>query len=251
MATLILARHGRTTANATGVLAGRAKGVHLDEAGVDQARAAAERVAGLPLAAIVTSPLERCRETAREFHRAQQSPPPVTSERRLLECDYGSWTGRDLKTLAKEPLWPTVQAHPSAVTFPDGESMAQMMARSVAAARHWDAQVEAEHGPDAVWVAVTHGDVVKAVLADALGMHLDLFQRIAVDPASLSVVRYTPLRPFVLAVNSVAGDLSGLRPARKRSRRRLDSDATPGGGAGSVRPAGRSRSGRAAHGPTA
>ena len=116
--------------------------------------------------------------------------------------------------------------------------MAQMMARSVAAVREWDARVEAEHGPDAVWLAVTHGDIIKAVLADALGMHLDLFQRIAVDPASLSVVRYTPLRPFVLSVNSVAGDLSGLKPPkRKRSRHsRRESDATPGGGAGIVRP---------------
>jgi broad specificity phosphatase PhoE len=132
-----------------------------------------------------------------------------------------------------------VQAHPSAATFPDGESMAQMMARSVAAVRDWDARVESEQGADAVWVAVTHGDVIKSVLADALGMHLDLFQRIAVDPGSLSVVRYTPLRPFVLSMNSVAGDLSGLRPpARKGSRRRrLDSDAAVGGGAGSVRPA--------------
>ena len=166
----------------------------------------------------------------------QPNGTSVASEKRLLECDYGSWTGRELKTLAKEPLWATVQAHPSAAVFPEGESMAQMMARSVAAAREWDARVEAEHGPDAVWLAVTHGDVIKAVLADALGMHLDLFQRIAVDPASLSVVRYTPLRPFVLSVNSVAGDMSGLEPPRKRTRHgRHDSDAALGGGAGSVR----------------
>ena len=238
MATLILARHGRTTANANGVLAGRAKGIALDERGVDQARAAGERLAGLPLAAIVTSPLERCRDTAREVGRLQNGGAEISSERRLLECDYGSWTGKELKVLAKEPLWQTVQAHPSAAIFPDGESMAQMMARSVAAVREWDARIEAEHGPDAVWLAVTHGDVIKAVLADALGMHLDLFQRIAVDPASLSVVRYTPLRPFVLSVNSVAGDLSGLRPPKKRRSRRSrhDSDAAVGGGAGTVRP---------------
>ena len=240
MATLILARHGRTTANATGVLAGRSKGILLDERGVEEARAAGERLADLPLAAIVTSPLERCRDTAREMSRCQNGgsgTPKVTSERRLLECDYGSWTGKELKVLAKEPLWATVQAHPSAVTFPDGESMAQMMARSVAAVRDWDARVEAEHGPDAVWLAVTHGDVIKAVLADALGMHLDLFQRIGVDPASLSVVRYTPLRPFVLSVNSLAGDMSGLKPPKKKRSRHSphDSDAAIGGGAGNVR----------------
>ncbi|HLN76290.1 MAG TPA: histidine phosphatase family protein [Nocardioidaceae bacterium] len=236
MATLILARHGRTTANATGVLAGRTKGVGLDEHGFVQARAAAERLAGLALATIVTSPLQRCRETAREVSKLQNGGAKVIWDKRLLECDYGSWTGKELKTLAKEPLWKTVQAHPSAATFPDGESMAQMMARSVAAVRDWDARVEVEHGPDAVWLAVTHGDVIKAVLADALGMHLDLFQRIGVDPASLSVVRYTPLRPFVLSVNSLAGDMSGLKPPRKRrSHGRRDSDAAIGGGAGVIR----------------
>ena len=97
----------------------------------------------------------------------------MATERGLLECDYGSWTGRELKTLAKEPMWRTVQAHPSAAVFPDGESMADMSARAVAAVRRWDARVEAEHGPDAVWVAVSHGDVIKAILADALGIHLD------------------------------------------------------------------------------
>ncbi len=237
MATLILARHGRTTANATGVLAGRSKGVHLDETGVGQARGAGERLVGLSLSAIVTSPLERCKETAREISRLQPTAVKPTHERRLLECDYGSWTGRDLKSLAKEPLWRTVQAHPAAVRFPDGESMAQMMSRSVTAVREWDARVEAEHGAGAVWLAVSHGDVIKAILADALGLHLDLFQRIVVDPSSLSVIRYTPLRPFVVSVNSLAGDLGGLNPSKKKAgkrSKRLASDAAVGGGSGVV-----------------
>ena len=233
MATLILARHGRTTANATGVLAGRSKGVHLDKRGIEQARAASERLAAVPLAAVVSSPLERCRETAREIVRRQDPAPRVSSERGLLECDYGSWTGRELKTLGKEPMWKTVQAHPSAAVFPDGESMAEMSARSVAAIRRWEARIEAEHGSDAVWVAVSHGDVIKAILADALGIHLDAFQRIMVDPASLSVVRYTPMRPFVVTMNTSAGDLSHLKPsAKKRRSRKVSSDATVGGGAG-------------------
>ena len=234
MATVILARHGRTTANATGVLAGRTKGVHLDDQGVAQSRAAGERLAGLQLARVVSSPLERCRETAREVVRQQSSAPKASTERGLLECDYGSWTGRELKTLAKEPLWRTVQAHPAGAVFPDGESMADMSARAVAAVRRWDAAVEAEHGPDAVWLAVSHGDVIKAILADALGSHLDAFQRIVVDPASLSVVRYTPLRPFVVAMNTSAGDLASLKPpAKKRRSRKVSSDAAVGGGAGS------------------
>ncbi|HZJ06762.1 MAG TPA: histidine phosphatase family protein [Nocardioidaceae bacterium] len=238
MATVILARHGRSTANVEGVLAGRTKGVRLDETGVAQAVVAGERLAGLPLAAIVTSPLERCKETAREVNRLQPGTVKVTSERGLLECDYGSWTGQALSALAKQPLWKTVQAHPAAASFPGGESMAQMMSRSVAAVRQWDAKVEADHGADAVWLAVSHGDVIKAILADALGMHLDLFQRIVVDPSSTSVIRYTPLRPFVVSLNSLAGDLRDLKPVhpRRRTRRakQLDSDAAVGGGSGEL-----------------
>lgn len=233
MATVILARHGRTTANASGVLAGRSKGVHLDEHGLEQAREAAGRLTGLSLAAVVTSPLERCRETAREINRLQNGSLRVASDRGLVECDYGSWTGLELAKLVKEPLWKTVQAHPAGVRFPEGESMAEMSARGVATVRAWDARVEEAHGPDAVWVAVSHGDVIKAILADALGMHLDQFQRIHVDPASFSVVRYTPGRPFVLTMNSLAGDLSSLRPPkRSRRRKKASSDAAVGGGAG-------------------
>jgi probable phosphomutase (TIGR03848 family) len=235
MPTLILARHGRTTANSTGVLAGRSKGVHLDERGLEQARAAGERLAGLPLAAVVTSPLERCRETARAIVKLQPDDVRPATERGLLECDYGAWTGRELKHLAKEPMWKTVQAHPSAAEFPDGESMAEMSARAVGAVRRWDAEVETAHGAHAVWLAVSHGDVIKAILADALGIHLDAFQRIVVDPGSLSVVSYTPMRPFVVSMNTSAGDLSHLKPtARKRRRRRPDSDAAVGGGAGTT-----------------
>ena len=236
MPTVILARHGRTTANTSGVLAGRSKGVHLDERGVEQADAAGARLSGLPLAAVVTSPLERCRETAKAIVKLQPVSTPMPAERGLIECDYGSWTGRELKTLAKEPMWKTVQAHPSAAAFPDGETMAEMSARAVAAVRRWDAKVAAEHGPDAVWVAVSHGDIIKAILADALGIHLDAFQRIVVDPASLSVVRYTPMRPFVVSTNTSAGDLSHLKPApAKRGRpRKQSSDAAVGGGAGAT-----------------
>jgi probable phosphomutase (TIGR03848 family) len=233
MAIVILARHGRTTANAAGTLAGRTKGVNLDEHGLEQARAAARRLAALRLDAVVTSPLERCRETAREIARAQAPAARVSTERGLIECDYGAWTGRDLKALAKEQLWRTVQAHPSAAVFPEGESMAAMAARAVAAVRRWAARLAAGHGPSSVWLAVSHGDVIKAVIADALGLHLDEFQRIVVDPASLSVIRYTPLRPFVVATNTGSGDLAHLRPpARKRRRRPPSSDAVVGGGAG-------------------
>ncbi len=235
MATVILVRHGRTSANTSGLLAGRTPGVHLDEVGVEQARAVAGRLAPVPLQAVVTSPLERCRETARAIAVAQESPLRLQQERALTECDYGDWQGRPLKELAKEPLWRTVQSHPSGATFPGGESLATMQVRAVSAVRRRDEAIEAASGPGAVWVAVTHGDLVKALLADALGMHLDLFQRLHVDPASVSIVRYTSARPQVLATNTHAGDLAWLRPP-KQARRRASSvpqgDAPVGGGAG-------------------
>jgi probable phosphomutase (TIGR03848 family) len=229
--TVILVRHGRSSANASGVLAGRLPGVHLDDAGVQQAVAVGDRLAGVRLAAAVTSPLERCRETCREITRQQAQTVRATADKQLSECDYGEWQGRPLKDLAKEKLWKTVQTQPSAATFPGGESMRAMQDRGVAAIRRHDARVAAEHGDDAVWLAVSHGDVIKSILADALGTHLDLFQRIHVDPASVSIVRYSEARPFVLGTNTHAGDLSWLTPPKK-SRRRRSTDAEVGGGAG-------------------
>lgn len=232
MATVILVRHGRTSANASGTLAGRLPGVRLDELGRDQAARAGERIAAVPVATVVSSPLERCRETAKAITAAHPSDLRIATDRGITECDYGEWQGRPLKELAKEKLWATVQGQPSAATFPGGESMPAMQARAVAAVRRRDAAVEAEHGAGAVWVAVSHGDIVKALLADALGMHLDLFQRIAVDPASISVIRYTGSRPYVLATNTHAGDLSWLAPPARGRRSRRPADAPVGGGAG-------------------
>ena len=234
MATVILVRHGRTEANATGLLAGRTPGVRLDPTGAEQATRVAERLAPIRLAALVSSPLERCRETAGLIARSQVDRIRVSRERGLTECDYGEWQGRLLKDLVKEPLWRTVQGQPSAAAFPGGESMTTMQSRAVEAVRRRDTLIEAEHGPGAVWVAVSHGDIIKSILADALGMHLDLFQRINVDPASVSIVRYTAARPYVLATNTHGGDLSWLTPPAKQRRRRAraQADAPVGGGGG-------------------
>jgi probable phosphomutase (TIGR03848 family) len=237
MATVLLVRHGRTTANISGVLAGRSAGVRLDDVGVEQAARAGDRLAAVPLTAVVTSPLERCRQTAKAVTDRQPTDSPAVRDKGLVEVDYGEWTGAELKALAKQPLWKVVQGQPAAATFPGGEGLAAMAARAVATVRRWDATLEAERGPGSVWAAVSHGDVIKAVLADALGLHLDAFQRIVVDPGSVSVVRYTPGRPFVLMTNTVAGDLGFLKPPEKKGRRRStrargDSDAVVGGGAG-------------------
>ncbi|MGY5766292.1 histidine phosphatase family protein [Brachybacterium sp. DNPG3] len=226
MATVLLVRHGRTTANATGLLAGRTPGVSLDDAGRDQAARTADRIVAVPVAKVVSSPLDRCLETAQAITDRQAGAPSSSVDAEITECDYGTWQGRQLTELAKEELWRTVQAQPSAVTFPGGESMAGMQARAVAAIRRHDAAVAAEHGPGAIWVAVSHGDIIKSVLADALGMHLDMFQRLEVGPASVSIVSYGAARPRVLATNTDAGDLSWL------ARSVPAGDAPVGGGAG-------------------
>ena len=226
MATVLLVRHGRTTANATGLLAGRTAGVHLDDVGRDQAALTGDRIAAVPVVEVVSSPLERCAETARAIVERQKGTPTSSVDPELTECDYGQWQGRRLSDLATEDLWPIVQSQPSAVVFPGGESMAGMQARAVAAIRRHDAAVEAEHGPGAVWVAVSHGDIIKSILADALGMHLDVFQRLEVGPASVSMVSYGTSRPRVWATNTNSGDLSWLSTAIPSS------DAPVGGGAG-------------------
>ncbi|MFB7866503.1 MULTISPECIES: histidine phosphatase family protein [unclassified Streptomyces] len=227
MATLILVRHGRSTANTSGVLAGRTPGVALDERGAAQAAALPERLAGVPLAAVVTSPLQRCRETVRPLLDARPGLP-LHVEDRINECDYGDWSGRKLAELMDEPLMGVVQGHASAAAFPGGESMRAMQARAVDAVRDWNARIEAEHGEDAVYAMCSHGDIVKAIVADALGLHLDLFQRIQVDPCSVTVIRYTRLRPFLVRLGDT-GDFAALLPRETPADRGA---AEVGGGAG-------------------
>jgi probable phosphomutase (TIGR03848 family) len=228
MATVILVRHGRTTANVDGILAGRAAGVRLDSVGREQAARVGERLSVVPLVGLVSSPLERCRQTSQATVDRQSDPLVPVIDKGLTECDYGEWQGRSLKELAAEPMWSVVQSQPSAAIFPGGESMSAMQARSVSAIRRHDAAFEAQHGAGAVWVAVSHGDVIKSILADALGMHLDLFQRISVGPASVSIVRYGTGRPSVIATNTDSGDLSWLRASAPAE------DAPVGGGAGNL-----------------
>ena len=204
--TVILLRHGRSTSNTSGVLAGRTEGVELDELGREQAAQLVGRLDGLPIKAVVRSPLLRCRRTVEPLAAALGLEPLVDD--RLAEVDYGAWTGRKISELTAEPLWRVVQAQPSAAIFPDGEGLAQVQARAVSAVRDHDRQLAAQHGADVLWVACTHGDVIKAVIADALGVHLDGFQRITADPASASVIRYTPLRPFVIHLNHTGASLA-------------------------------------------
>jgi probable phosphomutase (TIGR03848 family) len=226
--TCLLVRHGRTSSNANGTLAGWTEGIGLDEVGRSQAADLAARLKGLPIQAVVSSPLQRCVETA-QILAGGLVDVTVRTDERLGECRYGAWTGGSLKELAEEPLWRIVQDQPSAARFPDGEmftgeSIAEMQARGLQAVREIDAAVNADHGPHALWALVSHGDVIKSILADAAGAHLDNFQRIIVGPASLSVVSYTDRRPYLVRVNDRGTDLSALVPP---------ADNSPvGGGAG-------------------
>ncbi len=228
MSTVLLVRHGLTAATGP-VLTGWAPGIGLDERGRAQAGALAARLAAVPLVAVIASPLERCQQTAAPLVEGREGVP-VTTEDRLGECRYGDWTGREIKQLAKDPLWRAVQVHPSSVTFPgpEGEPLRVTQARAVEAVRDWNARL----GAEATYLICSHGDVIKAVVADAIGLHLDLFQRLTIDPCSLTVIRYTELRPFVVRVNDTGGGVADLLPPKKKGRRKASSDAPVGGGAG-------------------
>jgi probable phosphomutase (TIGR03848 family) len=206
--------------NADGALAGRTPGIGLDEHGRAQAKQLAERLAAIPYSHIVTSPLQRCVETSEALVTARPGAV-ITPDDRLIECGYGDWTGQPLKKLVKERLWRTVQAHPAAAVFPGegGEAMRDVQARAVAAVRDWNARVAAERGPNALWVACSHGDVIKGIVADALGLHLDLFQRITVDPGGVSVISYTELRPSPPQRHRIAGGAHATTPAQRQHDR--------------------------------
>jgi probable phosphoglycerate mutase len=202
--TVLYVRHGQTPTTGS-VLPGRAKGLHLADTGRAQAAAVAERVAALKsVDGVYASPLERTRETAAPIAKARGLK--VTADKGLLECDFGEWTGRQLKELMKLPEWSTVQRYPSGFRFPGGESFAEMQARITGAI----ASLVAKH-PGGTIVAVSHADPIKAAVASALGTHLDLFQRIVISPCSVTTIAYGAGGPVVLNVNSTTGDLSALK----------------------------------------
>lgn len=203
---VLLVRHG-TTSTTGSVLPGRAPGLHLADSGVAQAEAAARRVATLgEIDAVYASPLERTRETAAPIARALGRR--VRTAHGLIECDFGDWTGRKLSALRKRPEWVRVQRHPSGFRFPKGESFLEMQARI------WSEleRLVAAH-PGGKVVAVSHADPIKAAVAMATGVHLDLFQRIVVSPCSVTPLLFTADGPIVLAVNSTGDDLSTLAPS--------------------------------------
>lgn len=203
---VLLVRHGQTPTTGA-VLPGRAAGLHLSEAGQAQAERAAARISATgKIGAVYASPMERTQETALPIARSVRRR--VRTEEGLIECDFGRWTGRKLSELRKLPEWQTVQRHPSGFRFPGGESFSEMQTRMTGALHRL-----VDRHPGERIVAVSHADTIKAAVADAMGSHLDLFQRIVVSPCSVTAIIYSPGGPTVLAVNSTGDDLTALVPS--------------------------------------
>ena len=225
MTTVVLVRHGLTALTAS-TLVGWTPGIGLDATGRAQAETTANRLRSIAFSAIVSSPLERCRETAEAIAVGRDPAPPFELDERLGDVRYGDWTGRTFKDLRRDPRWKTIHTDPAAFRFPNGEALWEMGARSVAAVRQWTERL----GPEAVYCIVSHADPIRAILADALGLGFDGYLRLSVGPASISVVRYEPPGAVVLRVNDSGSDPTDLVRTKKRVRtaRNQRSERRPG-----------------------
>ena len=222
---LVLIRHAHSESNASGVLSGRTPNVHLSSKGVKQAEDLAVRLGAFPIAQMRVSPMERCSETIQPWIndyvlKANPSFKPAIEDA-VNEVDYGTWSGKKLSALSRKSEWKTVQESPSRMYFPNGEGIAAMQARAMKTV-HELAQLPSNK----VAVIVSHGDVIKSIVASALGLHLDEFQRIIIDPASVSVIDYSTIKPRILLLNDTRAVVTDLLSAPKRSRNLL------GGGSG-------------------
>ena len=222
---LVLIRHAHSEANAAGILSGRLPNVHLSEKGLAQSEQLAARLGNFPVSNLRISPMERCFETISPWINSIVMPnnprfEPIIDEE-LTEVDYGLWSGKKLSILSKNKLWKTVQESPSRMYFPKGEGIAQMQSRAMTSVH----QAVSSKAKGAA-VIVSHGDVIKSIVASALGMHLDEFQRIVIDPASISILDYSTMKPRVLLLNDSRAVVTELLVAPKRAKNLL------GGGSG-------------------
>lgn len=224
MTRILLIRHAHSVANASGILAGKSPGVLLTDLGHKQSRELAERLAGSKISKVRISPLERCHMTLAPFldSMADKSRPKVIIDENLSEVDYGKWTGKKLTALYREKLWKVVQNRPSAMYFPNGEGLAQVQVRAMRS-------LHAAADEGGLQVLVSHGDVIKSLVAAVLGTHLDNFQKIVIDPASITVLDYDGKDFRVLALNSTSKPIADLAQA---SRRKRSAKALLGGGSG-------------------
>jgi probable phosphoglycerate mutase len=222
---LVLIRHAHSEANAAGILSGRLPNVHLSEKGISQSENLAVRLGNFTLSSLRISPMERCFETVSPWINSVVLPnnpkfqPEIDSN--LTEVDYGTWSGKKLAMLSKNKLWKIVQDSPSRMYFPDGEGIAQMQDRAMSSVHE---AVSAKGKGSAV--IVSHGDVIKSIIASSLGMHLDEFQRIVIDPASVSILDFSTTKPRTLLLNDSRSVVTELLVEPKRSKNLL------GGGAG-------------------
>jgi len=222
---LVLIRHAHSEANAAGILSGRLPNVHLSEKGEEQSEHLAVRLGNFPVATLRISPMERCFETISPWINSIVLPnnprfEPIIDQE-LTEVDYGSWSGKKLAVLSKNKLWKIVQEAPSRMYFPSGEGIAQMQSRAMTSV-HEAVSTKAKGAA----VIVSHGDVIKSIVASALGMHLDEFQRIVIDPASISILDFSTTKPRVLLLNDSRSVVTELLVAPKRAKNLL------GGGSG-------------------
>lgn len=198
MTTVYLVRHGRTPANEKGILAGRTKGVFLDDLGVLQAETLAKTIEKIEFKKIIVSPMERCQQTAKILNQFSKNPLKPNIDSGISECDYGDWSNKKLSTLRRKPLWKNVQERPSGVQFPNGEKMSDMLDRMKSTIFENASKLKDQDN----MLVVSHGDPIRSFIADSLGIHLDNFQRITIDPCSLSIVRITQGNIQVVSVNN-------------------------------------------------
>lgn len=216
MTLVILIRHAHSVANGSGILAGRAAGIPLSETGRKQAQDLSKRLGEIPIKSLRTSPLERCGQTISPWLKKNAEGNAKLSlvvDEDLSEVDYGTWTGRKLRSLSKEALWKKVQEEPSKVVFPEGESMKAMQKRAMRALQRGLAVRGKGHV-----ILISHGDVLKSIIASALNMHLDEFQRIVIDPSSISILDYSSTKPRLILMNDSRSRLDprSFSDSRKR-----------------------------------
>lgn len=221
MTTVYLVRHGRTPANDKGILAGRTKGVFLDELGVLQAETLAKTLENIDFKKVIVSPMERCQQTAKILNQFSKNPLKPNIDSGINECDYGDWSNKKLSTLRKKPLWKNVQERPSGVQFPNGEKMSDMLERIKSTIFENASKLKDQDN----MLVVSHGDPIRSFIADSLGIHLDNFQRITIDPCSLSIVRIAQGNIQVVSVNNRV-----QVPSQTRKKKKFGS--VLGGGAG-------------------
>ncbi len=210
MPKIILIRHAHSTANAAGVLSGQKPGVHLSKLGQEQSERLAERLGPISLAQIQISPMERCAETIAPWLAKYGKGVEVFEQSKLIEVNYGKWSGKKLSVLARAKLWRKIQGQPSSVTYPEGESLAAMQVRAMSAVHEFFA------GDTETTIMVSHGDVIKAIVASALGMHLDDFQRIVIDPASVSILESSGGVIRVTRLNDSDSTLTAILQSTKK-----------------------------------